>query len=978
MATEGMFGSIIKGTVGTKPAKAAKPAKLLKIKVNSPKSVTYHAPRKITATEAQLGTTKPSSTGAYRAPSASAGAAIAAANPSMGGKGGKGSSGGGGLGGLLGGIEKDATGFISHLASDTVNMAMGFPVGVTYLIEHPIAGAEGMVKATWADWSPLLEGHPDVFLHNFYEHPLGPILDVAGALTLGGSLGGKLAESAGELGEAADAASVATKTKVLASAGRSAALGKSGLEGAEAAGLRAGTQGVEAMKWYERVQNFANPGKYAAKVYARQAEALGFKPLSEESAAFINKAMSSDPFARKIIEATDGMKVTKDLSHNPYLRMRQKALSDIANRIVKSDLPGAKVAGKVIGDDAKVTRALKAGAYARRSSIPVLITHQMRAIDQLGKELTHGSPTGILRLIHKTLRGGLVGQAEVIDTAGKTDAEIEKMLAGRNLQMVRDGVDSAGRTHQAISAIEKNISKGADANKEYHDFLQKKWASHNVTSKVEEAERDASGNVLAVSTPDSIGKEASNASKTAQALYATPLKVWRYMMLGMSPRYFVNNMVGNSIMLMAATNPVHMITAFRSFIQNTRGAAAAAEFEDATAANSVLAAGGTQADADDAIAESRAARRAQGGTVTRKGVVRRSWIDKWFGAPHGFAQSNIAESLDEGNSKVDKIIRGKYTSLHYVTHKLADAPQRNMAFGYTMKRIPEYQQYFAEAKKAGMSDTEADYKAADLAARSPAVRAIVREQVDNMLGQYHGFAHWEKNVKKVIPFYSWDRAIARHMRTLITSQDYKVAMGAAIAKQGQLKQKDMLGQVPDFVKAMIPDGLVKNIPVVGGALSDIIGQTPGRVGAINAVSLSPYGTIADLTNTGLSLIGGQSPSAGQASDTVGGQLNPIVEGLIQGLTGTTTTPSPKFAGIGGPIGAALANLTSVPQVNLTQSILGDNPPSVTKSGKPTLYAHNQQAEISSFLGVPIRQISKEAAAYDAGVKPTKKYKPPSF
>ena len=75
-----------------------------------------------------------------------------------------------------------------------------------------------MAKGIVQDWSPLFMGHPGEWLENTYEHPLGPILDVASFVTLGA---GAAARGAAVVSKAAEAGRVARATEGLVAAVRS-------------------------------------------------------------------------------------------------------------------------------------------------------------------------------------------------------------------------------------------------------------------------------------------------------------------------------------------------------------------------------------------------------------------------------------------------------------------------------------------------------------------------------------------------------------------------------------------------------------------------------------------------------------------------------------------------------------------------------------------------------------------------------------
>lgn len=127
-----------------------------------------------------------------------------------------GDTGGGSSHGSGGGV----FGFVKNLVKDVGDAARGTPMGIEQLVTHPLRTAEGAAKQTWQTWSPLFHGHVGEFGHEFYDHPLAPMLDIATVFTGGASLaahmGLEVPESVAITGEAAGrAANSLTRTKYL-------------------------------------------------------------------------------------------------------------------------------------------------------------------------------------------------------------------------------------------------------------------------------------------------------------------------------------------------------------------------------------------------------------------------------------------------------------------------------------------------------------------------------------------------------------------------------------------------------------------------------------------------------------------------------------------------------------------------------------------------------------------------------------------
>jgi hypothetical protein len=57
-----------------------------------------------------------------------------------------------------GGGSHGVGGFVTNLAGDIRDAAVGVPTGLVHLVEHPVGSLEAMGKSTWQTWSPLYHG----------------------------------------------------------------------------------------------------------------------------------------------------------------------------------------------------------------------------------------------------------------------------------------------------------------------------------------------------------------------------------------------------------------------------------------------------------------------------------------------------------------------------------------------------------------------------------------------------------------------------------------------------------------------------------------------------------------------------------------------------------------------------------------------------------------------------------------------------
>ncbi len=894
---------------------------------------------------------------------------------------------------VLGGVE----GFIGHLGSDVVHTALGMPAGIAYMFEHPIAGGEMAVKATWQDWSPLFHGDVRLWLHNTWEHPLAPILDVASVLTLGAAGSARVAAVAGRIGEAADAASAASKAAQTASAATAGATGAvapvgsalakiapsaAGLvapvRGTQAilagarqlqiaaageAGLASGalSQGIAASEWWQKFQRYASPASYADKQYAKIADTLGY--TGDAKMNFVDSAMGQDSIARRIYDGPGGTQVWKPVSDNPWTRVRQAKLRTVSNKLANASGIKGKIPN-MLGDEATARRLLSADKGIRRAAMGNIVHRQLVAMHDAGETLSKLLPHEYLAHIDPAMYKGLVMQAHVVKPLGAIGSDALKNqlkeLGDAGLQAVRDptlrtlGTKNGLGINQALQNVITKGDKGVD------QYLHSDWSTASVTNHADEVMLDGQGNLRIVSRPEKIGQEVQGSSKVMQLLYTNPTAAWKYLILGASPRYFVNNFVGNTLMLMAATDPVSMVRAFGQYLKTSHGMNAVFENEIAR----MTAAGATH----EELAMAMLGRKIQGG----------HWMDKWFGGEYGFGESNRIHpgGLEQDTTGTGWIgtLNSKY-SLHRITNKYADMPQRYAALNYSMHRMPEFQRHYADLRARGYSHFHAEQAAAEKASSSAAVRMIVRQQVHHMLGQYHTFSKTERGIRTLVPFYAWDRAIAVHMHQLIVQAPYKVAMGAAIGSIGQIKLQEIMGQTPDFLQSAIPAKLMTG-PL--GVIDAIMGQNGTRMNALMGQGLNPYASVADLTKTVGSILPGGSGQI-RVGESLGGQLNPLIRSAAEELSGTSLVSggprgTSKLDAFGPIAGIYLNAFGGTPQFNILQAALGMEGNSMTKKGNPTLYSKNLQAQVSGWLGLPLRQVDIPTANKLAQVTDGKKHK----
>lgn len=123
------------------------------------------------------------------------------------------------------------------------------------------------------------------------------------------------------------------------------------------------------------------------------------------------------------------------------------------------------------------------------------------------------------------------------------------------------------------------------------------------------------------------------------------------------------------------------------------------------------------------------------------------------------------------------------------------------------------------------------HELAEVAKKDTLIREAVIDKVADVLGDYNNFSKFEKNVlKKIIPFYAWNRTITRHIISLTKDNPVKATL-VAFETYRLLNQDDGL---EDYQHGSIKTGWHNN-------------RTEGNV-VINKASMIPYNTLFDMVS----------------------------------------------------------------------------------------------------------------------------------
>jgi hypothetical protein len=507
---------------------------------------------------------------------------------------------------------------------------------------------------------------------------------------------------------------------------------------------------------------------------------------------------------------------------------------------------------------------------------------------------------------HSKTKQSLREQKDALDAALKEGKERlydpvqnRKLRPATGFTYLRDRADYDRR----VSA--KNFGSVAD----YETYLRKQHTKDLTTRNARLAARDDQGRLLVVRdhSVSRYGEEAARSTHVLGKLGRGITTVWKYAVLALRPAFLVNNAVGNSLMYMLSSGP----GAMRGFV-----------------------------DAMRQIHGSRATRQGLGRAERELRRYMHDWQDKYYlGLHRGFGKDTsewMTIDIGQRGTKGHKAVRLLTTGLYDVTHRVSDTTLRRAYINDIMRRHPEVQ----ALQKKGMHFNDA----AEAVSQNRAVREFVQQRVNDALGQYHYLNPTERFIRAVVPFYTWDRAIARHGGKLFLEKPGTALALTEVGKVGTETTEELLGQIPDWLKGALPLSLL-------GFPEEANGRTP----IATTQGFNPYATLEQLMNLGQAAITGK----GNVTSAVASELHPALSGAIESLTGTSMlTGAPITRDDTGVLPAVAGGLVSgLPQVNLIKSWLGK-----TGSSADTLFAKDAKQYTSAYLGVPIKELNLKTAA----------------
>lgn len=524
----------------------------------------------------------------------------------------------------------------------------------------------------------------------------------------------------------------------------------------------------------------------------------------------------------------------------------------------------------------------------------------------------------------------------ILDKAHTRLGELHGQRLDLEQRTLNHGLEKYAQNHESMVRYANNLGRIAT-----RSFKNKKWTEERIASYIRQnGWVGADGTVPIVPMHDAamLGNEMAGGLTFLRSLRKAT-GWWKTLQVKLSPKTIVNNSLANHIIAMFRHSDP--ITAFRALYHAYR-ISHGKDFADQLIHDAVL----------------------KGGD--------KGWLLRYFGAElhndflHGTEEDLSPEARKMGetaarksDSRLGRTIRGPM--MYGPVTKIADRPVRLGAIATYVRREPSVMhmadrlQRTAKMEGRQMSRNMAlDQAASRVLKEDPTLRERAANFGRTIAGDYLAQTPKERLIKDFVPFYLWDRHIAKSAGNIVLDTPIRAAFAQQLSQQGLAETQKYLGALPEFLQGAIPAAML-GFP---GSSKD------GRMNAVVGPSLNPFGTLGEFAGAAQSLVTGGDLS--QASDVLG-QINPLLTDSISAATGKDVVTGSSLKGPSGMLPNLLYNLgTGFPQEKIVQAAVeGPKTETVTASGKtfPKLYSQNELSAISNFLGIPIKQISPSTAEY---------------
>lgn len=436
-----------------------------------------------------------------------------------------------------------------------------------------------------------------------------------------------------------------------------------------------------------------------------------------------------------------------------------------------------------------------------------------------------------------------------------------------------------------------------------------------------------------------IGVEAANTANMALKLYYRSTTAWKAIVLGLAPRFVVNNTVGGALMHTADNMGNHAVFGLTQAWRHIYGdEKTAAKLEQALKQEGFLRENSWMlSNYGDQLGQgfyySAGPNRTAQGRLTETAKLR--------GEADVQTQTlqKVTDPTFKFTSKIERWLRASAIISNVRGHPLIQAE---------MKRLKRYPKW----KKARTEDLF-NHVARDMHKRHPEISRQVAQDVEQTMGNYAALSGKERAIRAADPFYLWQRHIVKHGTHMALDRPGRTSLAVQIGNMGaDFAQEGLGGEVPDFMQAFIPGS-----------------EGPeNRILSLSTQGMNPYSTIGELATGAAAFLPGEQEGQKTLGEGIGPLMNPFLTAGIEEITGTSLlTGQPRYSREGsqtdafldqiGPLGRMLASpVAKLPHVTLAESIF--DPPEYKTE---TLYAKTPQEYLLALMGVPFKWVNPDAA-----------------
>lgn len=877
------------------------------------------------------------------------------------------SEGGSGIHGL-GGVLGIPFHFTEHLAEDVGTAALGFIPGTYHLLTDPQDAIPAIAKGIAHDWAPLVTGHPGEFAKNFYEHPLGPLLDVAALFTGGATAVGKGAEVLSKASYGTRAAETVTRT----------------VKGASEASRLDKVAAADQPVTLESVLDATAPIRPKKSTYTRNTVRQGdlaggervivrgkglktgqFAPLIEEP-SYLDRlaAYSREGRARRTISdagpgARNANKAIKEKRLDIYKwsspNILQKARQQQWDSMMENFASRGGTFRQAIAQGGYEWQKL-AQSTGSISAMNYMLGSLHRELQGVWDEASGTMKYEGMRKLAYDWRDRLishaVGQGRLIEEGAKYDKVSYRPVGKKNKVAQGYGVHKVPGTQTKVTnrkfhegdvdQIVENFSNMGNRLTSRRDpavftgkeLIEKYGADRAL---VDPAKRY---HVLADRhTTAAMGFDAGAGLSAFMKMFYRGTALWKAVILGFSPRFLTNNFVGNGLMYFFNYAGADAIFGIREAYRALHGEKGVVKLDR---------------DLADVV----------------KGFSSENWLRNWYSNQWGQGLHETALPLSIRNAKgttwlgkqekanVRAGIRDPGVQLAqqgtWIERKAQAAAGRTFAaagrhaeLNYRLaavlaevKRHPLVEAEYKRLEKAHpeMTKQQLFNKAAEAAhKKNPRIAQEITNRVENVMGNYAALTGPERKLRAVSPFYTWQRHIVRNSFTMAMDKPIRTATAVRVGEEGADWATEKLGgTIPRFAQGLVPFG--------GQQLSDTWRQP-----AVSTGSFNPWAQAGELALAGEAVMGAltgnkEAPTMGES---VGSLLNPLVVAGVETLTNKNLLS-------GAPMGsreALFSPVTGLPHFTLAKSQFFPD-----DYNQPTLYAKTPQEQLMGIFGLTRKDV----------------------